>query len=114
MKYIFFILIILLAFFSCRKDNVGYEPTPYELEIPDHFPTMIIPADNPMTVEGVALGRKLFWEKKLSGDNSQACASCHAPSSAFSDPNQFSTGIDGLEGKLPCQVEIAIHDYLFL
>jgi len=98
MKYIFFILIILLAFFSCRKDNVGYEPTPYELEIPDHFPTMIIPADNPMTVEGVALGRKLFWEKKLSGDNSQACASCHAPSSAFSDPNQFSTGIDGLEG----------------
>lgn len=87
-----------MAFFSCRKDNVGYEPTPYELEIPSHFPAMIIPADNPMTVEGVALGRKLFWEKKLSGDNTQACGSCHAPSSAFSDPNQFSTGIDGLEG----------------
>ena len=34
----------------------------------------------------------------MSGDNTQACASCHAPTSAFSDPNQFSTGIDGLEG----------------
>ena len=72
MKYLFIIFVVLIAFMSCKKDNVGYEPTPYELDIPSHFPTMIIPADNPMTVEGVALGRKLFYEKKLSGDNSQA------------------------------------------
>lgn len=98
MKYIFISFLILVTFFSCRKDNVGHEPTPYVLDIPSHFPDMEIPADNPMTEEGVALGRKLFYEKKLSGDNSQACADCHAPSSAFSDPNQFSTGIDGLQG----------------
>lgn len=98
MKYLFVLFVILITFFSCKKDNVGYEPTPYELKIPSHFPDMIIPADNPMTVEGVELGRKLFYETKLSGDNTQACASCHAPTSAFSDPNQFSTGIDGLEG----------------
>lgn len=72
--------------------------TPYNLAIPSHFPTMIIPEDNPMTVEGVELGRKLFYEEKLSGDNSMSCASCHAPSSAFSDPNQFSVGIDGVAG----------------
>jgi cytochrome c peroxidase len=59
---------------------------------------MIIPADNPMTVEGVELGRFLFYEKRLSGDNTQSCASCHLPSASFSDPNQFSTGIDGIQG----------------
>jgi cytochrome c peroxidase len=82
MKYFFFI----------------YIPTPYELEIPSHFPMMNIPDDNPMTVEGVALGRKLFYESQLSGDNTQSCGDCHAPSSAFSDPNQYSTGIDGIQG----------------
>ena len=92
------IFIGLALFLSCRKDNVGYEPSPYELEIPSHFPDMIIPKDNPMTVEGVALGRKLFYEEMLSGDNTMSCASCHAPANSFSDPNQFSTGIDGIQG----------------
>lgn len=73
-------------------------PTPYELDIPSHFPDMIIPADNPMTVEGVQLGRHLFYEKKLSGDNTMACAACHIPANGFSDPNQFSVGIDDIPG----------------
>ena len=63
-------LLILVVSLSCRKDKVSYVATPYELEIPSHFPQMIIPEDNPMTVEGVALGRKLFYEELLSGDNS--------------------------------------------
>ncbi|MFM7472468.1 MAG: cytochrome-c peroxidase [Crocinitomicaceae bacterium] len=91
-------MVITFMFFSCRKDNTRYLPTPYNLEIPSHFPDMIIPADNPMTVEGVELGRFLFYEKRLSGDNTQSCASCHLPSASFSDPNQYSTGIDGIQG----------------
>ena len=91
-------LAITSMFYSCRKDNTHYLPTPYNLEIPSHFPDMIIPADNPMTVEGVELGRFLFYEKRLSGDNTQSCASCHLPSASFSDPNQYSTGIDGIQG----------------
>ena len=59
---------------------------------------MIIPEDNPMTVEGVELGRKLFYEKKLSGDNTMSCGACHSPQTSFSDANQFSTGIDGIQG----------------
>lgn len=98
MKYLFFLFLFLAVFFACKKDKVGHVPTPYQLEIPSHFPDMNIPEDNPMTVEGVELGRKLFYEKKLSGDNTMSCASCHAPENAFSDPNQFSTGIDGIEG----------------
>jgi cytochrome c peroxidase len=98
MKYLLFIFIGVALFLSCKKDKVGFAPTPYVLEIPSHFPDMIIPADNPMTVEGVALGRKLFYEQKLSGDNTISCASCHAPANSFSDPNQFSVGIDGIQG----------------
>lgn len=98
MKYLLVSFAIIAVILSCKKDKVAYEPTPYELDIPSHFPDMIIPEDNPMTVEGVELGRKLFYETKLSGDNTMACANCHAPQNAFSDPNQFSEGIDGIQG----------------
>jgi cytochrome c peroxidase len=98
MKNIIFCCIISLLIFSCKKDKTTFLPTPYTLQIPSHFPDMIIPSDNPMTVEGVELGRFLFYEKRLSGDNSMNCASCHLPTASFSDPNQFSTGIDGIQG----------------
>lgn len=98
MKYLVYVFLLIVLIFSCRKDRVGYKSTPYVLDIPSHFPDMIIPADNPMTVEGVELGRYLFYEKKLSGDNSMSCASCHMPDNSFSDPSQFSTGIDGIQG----------------
>ena len=98
MKYLLIVFIGIVFFLSCKKDKVGYFPTPYQLEIPSHFPAMEIPEDNPMTVEGVELGRYLFYEKKLSGDNTMSCGSCHSPNSAFSDPNQFSTGINGTQG----------------
>ena len=98
MRYLLLSFVLIALIFSCKKDKVGYEATPYVLEIPSHFPDMIIPEDNPMTVEGVALGRMLFYEKKLSGDNTMSCGECHSPQSAFSDPNQYSTGIDGEVG----------------
>lgn len=98
MRYLLLIFVIIGIGYSCKKDKVGFVATPYDLKIPSHFPDMEIPFDNPMTVEGVSLGRKLFYEKRLSGDNSISCATCHAPANAFSDPNQFSTGIDGIQG----------------
>lgn len=77
----------------------GHSATPLTVNIPANFPAMPIPADNPFTVEGVALGRYLFYEEKLSGDNTMSCASCHSPAVAFTDDgNQFSTGIDGVQG----------------
>ncbi len=79
--------------------NTAYNPTPYPLNTPYYFGrTAEIPADNPTTVEGVELGRMLFYEKRLSGDNTQSCASCHKQSKAFADGRQFSVGIAGLEG----------------
>lgn len=51
-----------------------------------------------MTEEGIALGKKLFFDPILSGDNTQACADCHAPKNAFTDAQRFSDGIDGVFG----------------
>ena len=93
-----FILLGLIVVSSCGKDKVGYKPTPYQLNIPSHFPEMNIPADNPMTVEGVELGRFLFYEKRLSGNDQMSCGTCHTPYTSFSDSAKYSTGIDGIKG----------------
>lgn len=73
--------------------------SPYPFRAPSHFPRPSLPDDNPLTREGVALGKKLFFEKRLSKNNSLACAGCHHPDYAFSDPNKaFSLGITGQRG----------------
>ncbi|WP_246343477.1 cytochrome-c peroxidase [Adhaeribacter radiodurans] len=70
-------------------------PTPYQLQFSDRFQPPSIPEDNPLTVEGVALGRRLFYEKRLSGNNTISCGSCHQQKLAFTDGQAFSTGVDG-------------------
>lgn len=83
---------------SCqRTPEVTLDNTPYTLEYGE-LPVPQIPTDNPLTVQGVKLGRMLFYENRLSGDNSMSCASCHRQEHAFSDTARFSTGIDGLQG----------------
>jgi cytochrome c peroxidase len=107
----FVIVTTLLVMSGCRHEpeeivgpvgprgNGGPTPTPLTVVIPSNFPQMPIPADNPFTVEGLELGRYLFYDERLSGNNTQSCASCHAPEVAFTDQHtRFSTGIDGIEG----------------
>ncbi len=100
----FFVLFIILI--GCQKDPViqnlddgVYQPTPYTIEIPNRFPDMNIPVDNPTTAEGVALGKMLFFDPILSGDSSLSCAGCHKPQNSFSDDKKLSFGIHGTEGK---------------
>jgi cytochrome c peroxidase len=59
--------------------------------------TVLVPApsDNPQNAEKIALGRKLFFDKRLSLDGSISCASCHDPQKAFSDQRSKSIGING-------------------
>lgn len=99
--------VLLLVLAGCRKPGTdepdppgpgGFSPTPYALQIPGNFPPMPIPANNPLTVEGVRLGRHLFYEPRLSGNNTMSCASCHLQEHAFSDTSRVSTGIDGIQG----------------
>jgi len=76
-----------------------YAPVDYVFDLPDWMPQPIIPEDNPMTVAGVELGRKLFYDPILSADSTQSCASCHRQELAFTDGRVFSVGIRGLEGR---------------
>ena len=66
--------------------------------VPPGFPRPALPGDNPMTEEGIALGRLLFNDARLSINGSQSCASCHREDAAFSDPRRFSLGAEGQEG----------------
>lgn len=104
MKKIAIVLFIglLVAFQACNKDQVISDPVPegddVELKIPPHFPPPIGFADNPLTTSGIELGRRLFYDPRLSADSTQACANCHLQDFTFSDFNRFSTGIDGIQG----------------
>jgi cytochrome c peroxidase len=68
---------------------------PYQWNLPAGFPRPHVPADNPMTAAKVELGRYLFYDKRLSGNGTQACASCHIQKLAFTDGKGRAIGSTG-------------------
>lgn len=92
-------LAVTLAVYSCKKEPETSGPTPYTLSIPSGLPAMAIPATNPLTEEGIELGRRLFYDPILSGNNRMSCGTCHRQQFAFTDSTlRLSIGIDGLPG----------------
>ena len=94
----FLILGLLLLFISCKKEEKKgvVMGTEYKLEYPAYFgENFTIPDDNPITNEGVELGRRLFYDKILSKNRNISCASCHKQANGFSDTEQFSFGTEG-------------------
>ncbi len=98
---------LLLLAGACTKEDLKIEPatqafpppTPYALALPEFpFPVPLVPlpAANPLTVEGIELGRQLFYEKALSLDNTQSCGSCHQQRRAFTDGLARAVGVAGL------------------
>ncbi|MBL7826878.1 MAG: cytochrome C peroxidase [Saprospiraceae bacterium] len=79
--------------------GIPYNPQSYAIPKPAHFPQVPVPADNPMTVDGIQLGRRLFYDPILSADSTMSCASCHLPVGSFTDNKAVSTGIDGIAGR---------------
>jgi cytochrome c peroxidase len=63
--------------------------------LPLGFPVPFVPADNPMSADKVALGKRLFFEPRLSVSGQHSCASCHDPSRAFTDGRAASAGATG-------------------
>ena len=114
LPYLFIVLAVTL-FSACQDDDNGdpacdncpqedlivadYNPTAYSFDyLPDHFPNPLLPPDNPMTEEAIALGRMLFYDPILSRDSTISCGSCHFQELSFSDGAAVSEGIDGLLG----------------
>ncbi len=79
----------MLMTINCKKDSspgskhVSYNPTPHEIIIPAGFPYMIIPEDNPATVEGIQLGRMLYYDSIIDKGNERACGQCHVQENSF-------------------------------
>lgn len=69
--------------------------TDYTWQLPEGFPVPYVPSDNPMSEAKVELGRYLFYDRRLSGNNTMACASCHLQELAFSDGVTLPIGSTG-------------------
>ena len=88
-RFLVFLILATLLVAGCHPDaKESGKPTPYQIVIPKFFPTDIqIPADNPMAVEGIELGRYLFYDGRMSGrtspDSLMSCGTCHLQKYAF-------------------------------
>jgi cytochrome c peroxidase len=90
---------------TARTLRLPEKPYRYtDLDLPAHFQTPAArrfdntPAGNAVTDAGATLGRVLFYDTRLSANNTLACASCHQQKQAFVDPQRFSKGFDGKLG----------------
>jgi len=72
--------------------------TPQTIATPLGLPPVPVPADNPVTVETVALGKRLYFDTSLSIDKSVSCARCHDPGHGFAYAGDVSTGVGGKKG----------------
>ena len=109
-SYHLILLSLALLLMSCEEDpspnpvdtidleSIAFNPQEFDLRIPAGFPSMDIPADNLMTVEGVELGRHLFYDPILSIDSTQSCSTCHQLQANFTDNLAVSPGVDGVSG----------------
>jgi cytochrome c peroxidase len=112
--------VLLIIFWLSRQDS-GYGPPPKlaagkapplpeagplavprslnQVGLPQALTAALIPAGSPVTPAATALGEKLFFERRLSGDGTVSCASCHNPARAFTDGRPTSIGIKGCVGQ---------------
>ncbi|TAG94675.1 MAG: cytochrome-c peroxidase, partial [Bacteroidetes bacterium] len=91
-KYIVFcfcLFCFVLIFNSCQNSFLK------KWQLPEHFGQQFsIPKDNPMNKDAVFLGKMLFFDVRLSADNTISCATCHQPQKSFSDNNKIAIGIN--------------------
>src|SRR5262245_20064701 len=77
------------------SEGSGGQAVEYRWDLPEGFPVPPVPADNPMTADKVELGRRLFYDRRLSEKQTYACSSCHHPQLAFTDRRGRGVGESG-------------------
>ncbi|HEU0124628.1 MAG TPA: cytochrome c peroxidase [Bryobacteraceae bacterium] len=101
MKSGIWVLVIVAALAAGCGRNAGTKPIGKTTVItaPLGLPPVPVPADNPPTEETIALGKKLFFDPRLSADGKAPCSACHSPEHGFSDGRKTSMGVRGQLGK---------------
>lgn len=86
-----------------------------EFPIPFGLPAIKYPVDNPMTAPKVALGKQLYFDPRLSGDEKVSCASCHDPRKGWASGAQYSSGVEGKLGgrNSPTIINVAYQPFHF-
>lgn len=84
-----------ILYFSVLTPQPGPDDSAWVWQLPEGFPEPYVPADNPMSEVKFQLGRRLFYDKRLSGNGTMACASCHFQHLAFTDGKAVSSGSTG-------------------
>ncbi len=93
----FLCLFTLLAITACVSNNPRADEE-ISIKAPSFFPKIKFPENNTPTKLRVELGRRLFYEKKLSANETMSCGSCHVTSMAFTDGKKVSEGAHGKKG----------------
>lgn len=88
---VFIFAFMMLFLQSCSENN----KVTYAWDLPTGFPVPLVPVDNPMSAAKVALGKALFFDTKLSFNQTMSCASCHQPEFAFADNQVVAVGATG-------------------
>lgn len=78
-------ILACFAFVAMPALALAQQPRPFTWKLPENFPRPRVPANNPMSWEKIELGRVLFYDTRLSGNQTQSCASCHQQELAFTD-----------------------------
>ncbi|WP_308991174.1 cytochrome c peroxidase [Mariniflexile litorale] len=96
-KILLVIIFVQLIFMSCSKEEGVYVPKPLTFDLPSNFPDITYNLENnPLTEEGFELGKKLFYDGRLSANNSIPCAFCHEQAFAFTHHGHtLSHGVNG-------------------
>lgn len=93
-------LIIAALLCACAPQSPNTDGTVLDLDLPEHFPQPLIPADSELSAERVELGRYLFYDTRLSVNETISCSSCHRQELAFADDRPVSPGATGQLGAL--------------
>lgn len=93
-------------------DDLALDPP---IDVPEEFPPLPSPADNAPDALRTELGRRLFYDRRLSRTREVACADCHFQEHAFADPARVSSGVDGKLGtrNAPALINLAYQSSYF-
>ncbi len=114
-RALYFNLLVLLCI-SCSDMDEMQAPSIdllAQIATPNHFPEITFPTENAYSPERWSLGKKLFYDKRLSIDSTISCATCHKQSMGFADNKSLTPGVFGRSGitNSPSLVNMAYHPY---